>query len=59
LKVFLNLREISLDDISFKIKKNIIAIIFVSIIFFIVASKALDSIDFSSNKKVVRKQRYV
>jgi len=59
LKVFLNLREISLDDISFQIKKNIIVIIFVSIVFFIVASKAFDSIGFSSNKTVVRKKKYV
>ena len=46
LKVFLNMREISLDEISYQIKKNILVIILVSIIFFIVASKAMDSVTF-------------
>jgi hypothetical protein len=44
------MREISLDEISYQIKKNILVIILVSIIFFIVASKAIDSIGFDDKR---------
>ena len=44
------MRDISLDEISYQIKKNILIIILVSIIFFIVASKAIDSISFNDNR---------
>jgi hypothetical protein len=55
LRVFLRMREISLDEISYQIKKNILIIILVSIIFFIVASKGIDSISF--NEKGVQRKR--
>ena len=58
LRVFLRMRDISLNEISYQIKKNILIIILVSIIFFIVASKAIDSISFNDNR-VQRKRTNV
>jgi hypothetical protein len=49
------MRDISLDEVSYQIKKNILIIILVSIIFFIVASKTVDSITLGDRRLAHKK----
>jgi signal transduction histidine kinase len=49
------MRDISLDEVSYQINKNILIIILVSIIFFIVVSKTVDSITLGDHRLAHKK----